>query len=177
MRKVESWAREDVTAVLEGDLEPTLPPAVREVMLDLILAFANLDGSTAFFSATLNGLDPGEGANEYRRWSIAKKFKEAGKALRRVKRLDEAALLGKISQEYADRSEVRNRVAHSRCAGVRRSDPALIIFMPYEPEGPEKHLAIEAYRLQRLEADLEWARGMNRVLLTYVEASSFFDRE
>lgn len=177
MLKVDAWPNEDVIAVLEGDLEPSLPPAVRETMLDLILAFANLDGSTAFFSAARNNLDPGEGADKYRRWPVARKFKEAAKALRRSGQIDEAALLLRISDDYADRSEVRNRVAHSRCLGVRRSDPTLIVFMPYENEGPARHLAVEGYRLARLEADLEWARGMNTALLAYVEASGFFDRE
>jgi hypothetical protein len=177
MVSMEAWSPEDVTAILNGDLEPVLPPDVREVMLDLILAFANLDGSTAFFSASLNDLDPGEGAKKYRRWPIARKFKEAAKAMRRSERVDEAALLDRISEEYADRSEARNRVAHSRCLGVRRSDPMLIVFVPYEKEGPAKHLAIEGHRLARLKADLEWARGMNSTLLAYVKATGFFDRE
>ena len=144
-------------------------------MLDVILAWADLDSSTAFFAAALGDLNPGQGADRYKRSVIADKLKAAAKALEALGQKEAAAVVRAIGEEYPDRALLRKRIAHSRCAGVRKSDPTRVVFFPYETEGPDGHLAVEIFGLERFASNVEWARGVHLNLMHYVNSVQFFE--
>ena len=167
----------EARALVEGDIDPVIPPAAREVMLDLVLAWANLDGSVAFLAAATGGLNPSQGAERFGRKVIADKLIAAAKSLKASGHDADAARVQRISDEYPDKAKLRRRVAHSRCAGVRRSDPSRVVFLPYETEGPDGHLAMEIYGLDAFAADTAWARRVHGVFLDAVDRLGFFDME
>ena len=174
MAELEYIPHPELVEILSGDLEPVLPPNVREAMLDVILAWANLDASTAFFAAALGDLNPDQGADRFKRSVIADKLKAAAKALEELDQKDAADLVRAIGEEYPDRALLRKRIAHSRCAGVKKSDPSRVVFLPYEREGPDGHLAVEVFPLERFASNVEWARGVHVNLMSYVDKVQFF---
>ena len=87
----------EARALIEGDLDPVIPSAAREAMLDLILAWADLDGSVAFLAAATSGLDPSQGAEKFGRKMIADKLKAAAKALKASGHDSDAARVQKIA--------------------------------------------------------------------------------
>lgn len=165
----------EATAIVEGDIDCVIPPDVRHAMLDLVLAFADLDGATAFLAASLSGLGIDEGADRFGRKIVAEKLKAASKALLRGGREQEASFIDEISAEYVGRALIRKRIAHSRCVGVRKSDPSRVIFLPYEREGPVGHFAIEVHGIESIQSDTKWARHVGDTIMAYVDASGFFD--
>lgn len=148
----------ELQAILSGDIEPTLPPNVREGLLNVILAWANLDMATAFFVASVKGLNPDEGAEKFGRSEIADKLKKAANALEEQDNYPLAARVRKIADAYPQKALFRRRIAHTKCAGVIRSKPDRIIFLPFEREGPPGHLAIEVYDLEVMIEVAEWAK-------------------
>ena len=169
-------AASEAEILLKGDLNPLLPGGVREAMLDLILAFADLDSSVAFITAMTKGLNPREGADQLGRKSIGDKLKIAVSALKAGGRHADAAILQEVRDEYPDRSKLRNRIAHHRCAGVRKSDPSRVIFLPYEGEGPPNSLAVEVYGPQAFADDRLWAQQMHQAFMHIVDRHGFFSQ-
>lgn len=167
----------ELVKIVQGDLDPLLPPIVRESMLDLILAWADLDMSTAFFVSTIAGLTPDEGANRYHRKVIADKLKIAATLLEAAGETETAQVVQNIGAEYPERALLRKRIAHSKCAGVRKSDNTQIVFLPFETEGPPGHLAMEIIALEAFVAQTQWARYAHLFFMNYVDAGNFFDQK
>ena len=174
MEDLEALGPSEAENILWGDLDPNLPAEVRASMLDLVLAFANLDGSVAFLASMIAGLNPREGADKLGRKTIGDKLKIAIKILKDQGREDDAAVLQTVKDQYPGRSALRNRIAHSRCAGVRRSDPTRVIFLPYEGEGPDDSLALEIYGPPAFEMDRKWAEEMHISFMQVVDRHDFF---
>ncbi|WP_206663453.1 hypothetical protein [Aurantiacibacter suaedae] len=166
--------RNEVAAVAAGDLEAQLPSDVREVLLDVILMWANLDMVTAFFLSSVSGLNPDDGAKRFGRKEIADKLKKAAKRLRSNGATDLASRIEEMADSYPNHAFYRKRIAHSRCAGVRKSDPTRLIFLPFEQEGPPGHLAMEIIDLSLFMRAADWARSEHEFLLDYVDRAGFF---
>jgi hypothetical protein len=167
----------EAEAILAGDIEPNLPNRAREVLLDVILAWANLDMVTAFFVAAVSELDPDEGAQKFGKKEIAEKLKRAVTVLQASGKVELAANLQEIADVYPGRALLRRRIAHTKCAGVRKSDPNCIVFLPFEKEGPPKHLAVEVFHLSAFVEAIEWATKVHNLLLSYVDQVKFFDKQ
>jgi hypothetical protein len=174
MPKLAYLPHPEATAIVEGDIEPVLPADVREAMLNLILAFANLDGATAFLAASLSGLGIDKGAERFGRKIVADKLKAASKALSQAGRQQEARFIDEISADYVGRALIRKRIAHARCAGVRKSDATRVIFLPYEREGPAGHFAVEVHGIETIRSDAAWAEHVGNTIMAYVDATGFF---
>ncbi|MBU0555637.1 MAG: hypothetical protein KKD64_13240 [Alphaproteobacteria bacterium] len=164
----------DAEAIAEGDLERELPFAVREVLLDVILTWANLEMVTGFFVAQVLELNPDEGADKFGRKEIADKLKRASKALQEAGNLELAKQITEIANAYPEKALLRRRIAHSKCAGVRKSLPDRVVFLPYEREGPPEHLALEVIHISKFNDAVEWARDVHDHLLKYVDNAGFF---
>jgi len=165
----------EATAVLEGDIQRGLPPDIREVLLDVILAWANLDMATAFFVASLFGLSPDEGADKFGRKEIADKLRRASKALRESGNTNAAVKVGEIAEAYPDKALMRRRIAHSRCAGVRKSAPDRVIFLPFEREGPPGHLAVEIIHISKFAEAAAWADEAHTYFMQHADSAGFFN--
>lgn len=165
----------EAEAIITGDLERSLPSEAREVLLDVILAWANLDLATAFFVASVSGLNPDAGADRFGRKEIAEKLKRAVKALDERGEADVAARVREIADAYPDKSLLRRRIAHSKCAGVRKSLPSRFVFLPYEREGPAGHLAIEIIDMSQFIDAANWATEVHDYFIAYTDSAEFFD--
>jgi hypothetical protein len=165
----------DVSADIEADTERKLPHEVREVLLDVILAWANLDMVTGFFVALTSGLNPDEGADRFGRKEIADKLKRASKALRENGKEEVASMVCQIADEYPDKSLLRRRIAHSKCVGVRKSNPSCLIFLPFEREGPPGNLAVELIPLSKFDGAVKWAKQAHDYLMQHVVDADYFE--
>jgi hypothetical protein len=164
-------------AILEGDVEQQLPNDVREVLLDVILAWADLDMTTAFFVSLILGMTPDEGADKFGRKFIEEKLKKASKALNEQGKQKVASEICAIAQVYPKKAFLRKRIAHTRCAGVRRSDPNRIIFLPFEREGPAGNLAVEVLHISTFTDAIKWAKDTSKYLMEYVDKENFFEQK
>ena len=160
--------------ILAGDLDRTLPQGVRDALLDVILAWADLDMATAFFVSAVTGLNPDEGADKYGRKIIAIKLEKAASILRDNGDACLASAVEKIADEYPSKALLRRRIAHCKLAGVRRSDHNRLIFMPFEREGPPGNLAIELFHLTKFAEATAWAKTTHDFLMKEVNARVFF---
>lgn len=164
----------DIDATILADLQREIPQVVRDAMLDLVLAWASLDMATAFFLASLSGLDPDLGAEKYGRKEIADKFKRTSKLLDEAGEHDRSAEIKKIAEAYPSKALYRRRIAHARCAGVRKSDPEKLVFLPYEREGAPGNLAIEIFDVSLLIDARNWADAVHGYLMAMVDQADFF---
>ena len=167
-------AIDEVDAILEGDLQAKLPQEVREAMLDVVLAWANLDMATAFFVSLVSELDPDDGAKKFGRKQIEEKLARAGKILAENKREELAEEVREIAESYQEKSFYRRRIAHSKCAGVRKTNPRRVVFLPYEQEGPPGNLAVEIFALDFFTEAITWARSAHDTLMKYVDDADYF---
>lgn len=172
---IEYLPHPEAEAIIAGDLERELPRDVREVLLDVVLAWANLDMATALFLSSVSGLNPDEGADKFGRKEIADKLKRAAKALEESGDGTLAKEVREIATAYPDKALYRRRIAHTKCAGVRSSEPSLLVFMPFEREGPARHLAIEVFDLSLFADAAAWARGVHDRFMKHVDRAGFFE--
>ena len=164
----------DATAIIGNDLDQNLPNAVREVLLNVILAWANLDMATAFFVASVSGLDPDEGAEIFGRKEIADKLKRAAKVLEARDVHVAAKKIREIAEAYPEKALFRRRIAHSKCAGVRKSLPSRVVFLPFEREGPPGNLAVEVFHVSKFTDATAWAVEIHDYLMAHIDEADFF---
>ena len=164
----------DLSADIEADIERKLPHEVREVLLDVILAWANLEMVTGFFVALTSGLNPDEGADKFGRKEIADKLRRASMVLREQGKEDVASMVCRIADEYPDNALLRRRIAHSKCVGVRKSNPSFVIFLPFEREGPPRNLAVEFIPLSKFDDAVKWANQAHDYLMQHVNDANYF---
>jgi len=129
---------------------------------------------TGFFVAQVLGLDPDEGADKFGRKEIAEKLKRASKALNERGAARAASKILEIADDYPQKSLLRRRIAHSKCAGVRKSIPSLVIFLPFEREGPPGHLAVEIIHISKFSEAAKWAEDVHDYLMQQVDEANFF---
>lgn len=165
----------EADAIVAGDLERNLPDDVRKVLLDVILAWASLDMATGFFVASVCGLTPDEGADKFGRKEISDKLKRASKTLQNRGKEELASKVCEIADVYPDKALLRRRIAHSRCAGVRKSLPHRIIFLPFEREGPPGNLAVEIIDISKFADAARWAIDVHDYLMQHVDGAAFFE--
>lgn len=168
-------ASSEIEAILSDDLQRELPEYIRSALLKVILEWAKLDMATAFFVSLVAGLTPDEGADRFGRKEIADKLNKAANKLRDDGNISTSHEVQKIADEYKDMAFIRRRIAHSKCAGVRKSMPDRIIFMPFEREGPPKNLAVEVIDVSRLNEAAAWAKRAHDYFLAHVDQAGFFE--
>src|SRR6184192_1841618 len=100
----------EADAIIAGDLESSLPSEVREVLLDVVLAWANLDMATAFFVASVSDLNPDEGADKFGRKEIADKLKRAAAVLEQRGDDQFAVKIREIAAAYPAKALHRRRI-------------------------------------------------------------------
>lgn len=79
-----------------------------------------------------------------------------------------------IANDYPEKALLRRRIAHSKCAGVRKSVPSRIVFLPFEREGPPGNLAVEIIHLSKFIEAAKWAEQVHEYLMQHVDGTNFF---
>jgi len=129
-------------------------------MLDLILEWAKIEGSLGWFLSTLHGFDPAEGAILIEGMKAGQIFADARKAIRQTIGGENAAQ--KMKQAYESYAPIRNRIAHSCCAGIDAEDSDLIVFLVYSKEGDG--LAVEVDHIDTVNRAAAYAKTLNDYL-------------
>jgi len=154
------------------DIAP-LTNRAREVMLDLVLAWGELDGAISMLVAASFGLDTTRGSILLGRAAPPDK-------LLRLKRLYQAhgnaEMVKRVTDlraAYEHHSAGRNLVAHSKCVGVRASNPEHVVFATFEVT-TKGELAIDEAPLSAMEHAIRWAKSHTKLCLKIADDAGLF---
>lgn len=109
-----------------------LTPVAKDAMLDLVLAWAHLDGALSLWVGVKFGLRADKTAILLGRSDAKSKLAKLQRlyALEGADRL--VAQIKAIRKSYEKHVTPRNTVAHASCRGCLRSEPDRIVFASYE---------------------------------------------
>lgn len=139
------------------DLDRTgLSKAARDAMLELILAWAHLDGAISIWVSVKFDLAADKTAILLGRADAPSKLLK----LKRLYTLEgdalTATMIGALRREYEREVKPRNTVAHASCRGSLKSDPQLIVFASFEVVSLGQ-LAIDAVSIDLMQRSTAWA--------------------
>ena len=154
-----------------NDIAPDLEPRHRDAMLDLVLAWGSLDGALGVLLSRARGVPLHEGAQQIGKLNNAAKLKKVRKILQDAPGGADAARIIKKKYEanYQVHSFPRNRIAHSRCAGIWTRDRDFIVFQTFERVG-DNELALDAIPIEAMQRATEWGLAMTDVALRLADA-------
>ena len=159
-----------MTEIDPDDIEPGLEPQHRDAMLDLILAWGELDGALGMFLSRVLGVSLVEGAELIGRESGSAKLAKAVQILRQAPNAEGATrFLRKHKKMYERFSKPRNRIAHSNCIGVWARDRNFIAFAVFE-KVDDNSLALEAIPVQEMQRATRWGKAMTALALKIANA-------
>ena len=75
----------------------------------------------------------------------------------------------KHKRDYERHSGVRNRIAHSHCAGVWARDRDFIVFAAFEKVA-DNELAVDLVPIQEMQRATRWGRAMTAWAMKIVDA-------
>jgi hypothetical protein len=134
-------------------------------MLDLVLAWADLDGAMSILLSNILGKSLTEGADLIGRMKTSEKFQTIIQIIRdQPSGSDAARLLKKHKKTYEKYSFYRNRIAHSKLVGFRRDTPDFLVFLAFERNG-EDDLVVDAIPIQEMIRAARWGRAMSEIAL------------
>ncbi len=141
------------------DLTPELSPEARETMLDLILAWAHLDGALSQWLAEKFQVPYDKMAVLLPQMSGDNKIAR----LNRLYRLEGNAGMVKVTKDlkgnYAKWVKTRNIVAHSNCKGAVASAPDWIVFLTFEAESLGQ-MVVQRVPLEEMAVSTAWATAL-----------------
>lgn len=133
-----------------------LSQAAKDAMLDLILAWAHVDGALSLWVGFKFGVRADKAAILLGRSDAQSKLLK----LQRLYALEGAdqvvAQIRAIRKSYEKQVAPRNIVAHASCRGCLRSEPDRIVFAAYEAVKLGE-LAIDAVPIEVMERSTRWA--------------------
>lgn len=138
-------------------------------MLDLILAWASLDGALGMLLSPTLQIEAVEGAESHGKMRGSMKLNEIRKVLRERNASDQILKIFKrFKRQYEQHSEPRNRVAHSHCVGFSKKDPEYMVFLPYE-RASDTALAVEAVSIESMKVAADWGNRLRELALKLME--------
>lgn len=147
------------------DINSTLEQRHRDIMLDLVLTWASLDGALGMMLTRSLGISLPAGAHEVGRLSSSNKFEELREQmLQSPDGQETAALIRRHKKQYERHSKVRNQITHAHCAGFWTVDPEYVVFLKFERAG-EEDLAVDRVPLDAMLSAIRWGRAMREVAL------------
>ena len=153
-----------------NDIAPNLEQRHRDVMLDLVLAWGSLDGALGMLLSSLQGNPFDEGAQAIGTSTNSAKLREIRKILQDTPGgADAAGVMEKHEEAYKRHSFPRNRIAHSRCAGIWTQDPRFIVFQNFE-KVEENELAVYAIPIEEMQRATRWGEAMTKLALRLADA-------
>ncbi len=133
-----------------------LSEAARDAMLDLILAWAHLDGMLSQWVAAKFGLAPDKTAILLGRSDAQSKLLKLQR-LYAMEGADELVpTIRAIRKSYAKQVSPRNTVAHASCRGFLKSESDRIVFAAFEAVKLGE-LAIDTIPIEVMERSTRWA--------------------
>ncbi len=155
----------DLDDVLRGNLQKKH----RDAMLNLILTWGELDGTLGMLVSCVLDMPMVEGAEAIGKLPASAKFQEIYKMLRDAPNgKDAARVVKKHKKNYKKHSFARNRIAHSKCIGIRKSDTDYIIFAAFEKHG-KNGLSVDLIPIQEMHEAEKWGREMAKAAMQIVD--------
>lgn len=137
----------------------------RDAMLDLILAWGELDGALGILLSRFLDVALAEGADLIGRTPGSAKMAEIVKRLREARGGDAAArTMKKHKKSYERYAKPRNCIAHSKCLGVWTRDPEFVVFAVFE-RVEEDLLAIDRVPIEEMQRATRWGKAMTALAL------------
>ncbi len=159
-------------AIDPNDITSDLEQRHRDAMLDLVLAWGELDGALGILLSGVRDLPLVQGAELVGRRANAAKLEEICKVLRNAPGgADAARIVKKHKKHYELHARPRNRIAHSRCRGVWTQDRNFIVFMTFEKVA-DNELAVDLIPIQEMQRATRWGRAMSDLALKLADALS-----
>jgi hypothetical protein len=158
---------------LINDVDAEVPQSVREQMLDLVLAWAELDGAISMMASAMFGLNPTTGSLLMGKMRANEKLEKVVRLHKAFEQSEGARAFKKFKTEYEKLSRSRNLIAHSKCIGVVRTDPSSLLFATFEAE---KQLAIDQVSMGAIKSEIIWAKRSTAKCFEIIDKSSFFDQ-
>ncbi|MDR6790794.1 hypothetical protein J2Y58_004177 [Sphingomonas sp. BE138] len=147
-----------------------IPQAIRDAMLNCVLAWGSLDGALSMLLARVTGMSFSEAADTIGKDSGTVKLNKMRDAMLERGANDVAAAIRKHKKAYEKRIAPRNRIAHARVAGVWTKDPDYIVFAVFESHLTDQ-LAIELVPIQEVRRSTHWATAMTAMALRIVDVA------
>ena len=158
---------------LAQDINLDLPSHIRKVMLDLVLAWVELDGAISMMASAIFGLNPTTGSILVGKMRVSEKLERVVRLHKAYGVSDSAKTVKRIKADYERLARARNLVARSKCAGVLRSDPNSVMFVTFEaPKHGE--LALDRLTHDDMRTGITWAKRLTARCLQIVDKSPFF---
>lgn len=160
----------NVPAIDPNEIEPDLERRHRDAMLDLVLAWGELDGALGMFLSRVLGVSLVQGAELIGRESGSAKLAKVIKIVREAPNgADAARNLRKHKKNYERYSIPRNRIAHSKCVGIWTRDRDFIVFAVFE-KVDDNLLELEAIPMQEMQRAIRWGKAMTALALKIADA-------
>ncbi len=151
------------SAVFERKIRLPLERYHRDGMLDLILAWAELDNSLGLLLGYAIKMEPLDAADSHGRKTVSEKLKRLISATRQEARARTELFLERQKIHCEIFADARNVIAHSKCLGYDAHDPEFVLFAKHERF--QDGLLTLAVPLQEMERAEKWARRVNRYIL------------
>ncbi|WP_379538948.1 hypothetical protein [Novosphingobium tardum] len=134
-------------------------------MLDLILAWAHLDGALSMLVAIKFGLEPTKAALLLGRANGSDKLKHLQTVFKFEGDEKSAAQMKSLRKAYDNNVAPRNLVAHASCRGYLSSDPQMIVFAKFEAVDHDQ-MAIYLQPIGVMQQSTTWANKCAGVIET-----------
>lgn len=144
-------------------------------MLGLILDWARIDAGVSHLAAAAFAIDVTAGAIIFNRLSIDQRLKKIRDLQKALRKDDQVKALSKLLKQFEKHATPRNLIAHATCAGVLKSDPNSLVFMPYEVHGGYGNLGLEIVHRQSIRQASRFAVHMTRVIGQMMDEVGFFE--
>jgi hypothetical protein len=146
-----------------------LSPEARDAMLELILAWAYLEGCLGLWVGAKFDVRGDKAAILLGRTDAKGKLRK----LQRLYSLEGHAKIATEIRKNGDtldkKARARNTLAHAGCLGSLHSNPDRIVFAAYEAHALEQ-LSIEVLHLDAMKASSQWARRYAATVQAILEA-------
>jgi uncharacterized protein YicC (UPF0701 family) len=142
----------------------------RQPMLDVVMAWATIDGALGMLLAKVLAMRPAEGAELVEGLSTGLKFQEIAAMLRKVEGGQYAAAkLRRYKKRYERLSSSRNHIAHSHCPGCLTAEPDFVVFQKFERVGQDE-LAAYLVPVHEIQRAAKWGRALAQLIYRLVDA-------
>ncbi|MBR0551733.1 hypothetical protein [Stakelama marina] len=137
-----------------------LSDRARDAMLDLVLAWAHLDGALSMWVGARFGIAAHKNAILLGRSDGKSKLLKLQNLYRLDGEMEVVREIKKIRRAYEQQVGPRNTVAHASCRGSLKSDPEMIVFATYEATAVGE-LAVDTIPIAKMVLSTKWAHRLS----------------
>ncbi|MBB5985799.1 hypothetical protein [Sphingobium lignivorans] len=151
------------------DIVRVIPPFHRDVMLDLILAWAEVDVALKLLLSKVLNVGMSDGADLIGRMPASAVLAQIRKAAAaNSASLEVLKLIRGHRRQYDKHAKPRNLIAHSKCVGYWIVDPNYLVFTSFEKTA-EGELAVDRTPLEEMRRSHRWALAMTAMAMRIVD--------